>query len=180
MNGRKISGVKNPTNDNEVCNKKYLDLKIQQESTSTKLYIDGLFDNFENRLNLFDTYYTFNTQKDDITAENIFDIGAVINNLLKEKGTNIEQFSKSFHRVEKMYEKYAEIFEIYDDQTNDKIPDIIKSSVLYTDLKVAIIKVVEDLPKNIFTELKVKLMGENLVSTPEGKILQKRYRRFIN
>src|SRR3989441_219271 len=158
------------TNDDEVCNKKYLDAKIQQESTSTKLYI-------ENRFNVLDTYNKINAQNDDLTAENIFDIGSVINNLLKEKDIRAEQFSKGFHCVENLYEKYIEIFEIVDDERST-IPDILKSYVY--DLKVAIVKVIEDLPRNIFMELKVKLMRENLLSTSEVKTLQKRYRRFIN
>ena len=158
-------------NDEEVCNKKYLDSKIQQESTSTKLYIDGLFKSLESRLNLFDA------QKDDLTAETVFDIGAVINTLLRENGLTIQQFLKCFNAAEKMYEKCMAIF---GEKTSDIISDIIKSSVLYTDLKVAIIKVIEVLPRNIFMELKVKLMEEDLLSTPEEKTLRKRYRRFIN
>src|SRR5437867_4782253 len=54
MKRHKIIGVENPTNDDEVCNKKYLDSKITQESVSVKLYIDGLLKHLENRLNLFD------------------------------------------------------------------------------------------------------------------------------
>src|SRR2546425_219094 len=77
------------TNDDEVCNKKYLDAKIQQESTSTKLYI-------ENRFNVLDTYNKINAQNDDLTAENIFDIGSVINNLLKEKDIRQNNFQKVF------------------------------------------------------------------------------------
>jgi len=50
------------------------------------------------------------------------------------------------------------------------VPDI--SCVLYSNLKVLIIKVTEKLPKSIFLELKVKLMGEGLVSTPEEKLLE--------
>jgi hypothetical protein len=119
-------------------------------------------------------------QKDDITAENIFDIGAVISNLLQEKGPNIEQFSKYFRYVEKMYEKYIEIFEILDDDTDRNIPDILKSCTLFTNLKIAIIKVIEELPKNIFIELKIELGKKDLLSTPEVKTLRKRYRRFIN
>ena len=157
-------------NDDEVCNKINLDAKIQQESTSTKLYI-------ENRFNVLDTYNKINAQNDDLTAENIFDIGAVINYLLKEKDISAEQFSKGFHCVENLYEKYIEIFEIVDDEIST-IPDILKSYVY--DLKVAIVKVIEDLPRNIFMELKVKLMRENLLSTPEVKTLRRRYRRFIN
>src|SRR6267154_751662 len=144
MNGRKINGLENPTNDDELCSKKYLDLKIKQESTSTKLYI-------ETRLNLFDIHSILNLQKDDITAENIFYIGSDINNLLKEKDINIEQFSKRFQLVEKMYKKYLEIFEIVGDASGN-IPDILKSYIF--DLKIAIIKVIEDLPRNIFIELK--------------------------
>jgi len=177
MNGQKISGLVNPTNDDEVCNKKYLDLKIKQESTSTKLNIDSLFNNIENRLNLFDIHSILNLQKDDITAENIFYIGSDINNLLKEKDINIEQFSKRFQLVEKMYKKYLEIFEIVGDASGN-IPDILKSYIF--DLKIAIIKVIEDLPRNIFIELKTELVESGLISTPEAKTLRKRYRRFIN
>ena len=54
MKRHKIIGVENPTNDDEVCNKKYLDSKITQESVSVKLYIDSLLKHLENRLNLFD------------------------------------------------------------------------------------------------------------------------------
>ena len=61
-----------------------------------------------------------------------------------------------------------------------KIPDILKSCILYANLKVLIIQVIEKLPRSIFMELKVKLMGEDLVSTPEVKTLRKQYRRFIN
>src|SRR3989442_2912412 len=171
MKRHKIIGVENPTNDDEVCNKKYLDSKITQESVSVKLYIDGLLKHLENRLNLFDA------QKDDLTAGTVFDIGAVINTLLRENGLTIQQFLKCFNAAGKMYEKCMAIF---GEKTSDIISDIIKSSVLYTDLKAAIIKVIEVLPRNIFMELKVKLMEEDLLSTPEEKTLRKRYRRFIN
>ena len=166
MNGQKIIGLENPTNDDEVCNKKY---------------IDGLLNSIENRLNLFDAYNTVNTQKDDITAETIFDIGLVISHLLKEKDINvtktIEQFFISFNYAEKMYEKSVKI---YESKTSENISEIFKSCILYTELKAIIIKVIEELPKNIFTELKVKLMGENLLSIPDAKTLRKKYRRFIN
>ena len=76
-----------------------------------------------------------------------------------------------------MYEKYLEI---NDGKTSENISEIFKSSILYTELKAIIIKVIEELPKNIFTELKVKLMEMDLVSTPDVKTLRKKCRRFIN
>jgi hypothetical protein len=172
MNGQKVVGLANPTNDNEACNKKYLDSKIKEESYLAKLSTDGLIKNTENRLNLC-------VQKDELTTENTFDVAAVINNLLKEKGVNQDQFFKAFNFIEKMYEKYMEIFEI---QTSEALPDVIKSCVFFTDLKVAIITVIEELPRKIFVELKAKLMKENLISTPEPgeKSLRRKYRRFIN
>ena len=42
MNGQQIIGLVNPTDDDEACNKKYVDSKIKSESTSTKAYIDML------------------------------------------------------------------------------------------------------------------------------------------
>ena len=175
MNGQRILGLENPIGDDEVCNKKYVDSNMRDDSIRVKIYIDDLFNNFENRLNLFDT--DLNIQTDDITAEKIFDIGSVIKNFLKEKEINIDQFLKNFNYVEKMYEKYDEIF---DEKTSENIPNIVKSCILYTDLKIAIIKVIEDLPKTIFIELKIELAKNDLLSTPEAKTLRKRCRRFIN
>jgi hypothetical protein len=170
MNGQKLFGLLDPANDDEACNKKYLDSKIIEERVLAKLSTDGLLKNVENRLNIC-------IQKDELTVENIFDIGAVINNFLKEKDINIDQFFTSFNYIEKMYEKYMEIFEI---QTSETLPDVIKSCVFFTDFKISIIKVIEKLPRNIFVELKAKLLREKLVSTPEDKSLRKKYRRFIN
>src|SRR6267154_1636085 len=130
MNGKKINGLENPTNDDEVCSKKYLDSKIKQENTLTKRYIDCLLENIGDRLNRLDTYNTLSIQKDDITAENIFGVGAVINNLFKEKGINAEQFAKSFHRVEKLCEQFIVLFEIVHDSTSENIPDILKCCIL--------------------------------------------------
>ena len=50
--------------------------------------------------------------------------------------------------------------------------------MLFVDLKVNIIRIIEDLPKDIFQELKEELNEEKLFSTPDRGI-RKRYRKFI-
>jgi len=161
MNGQKIIGLGNPKTDDEVCNKKYLDSNIE----SSKQESDDLLNNIENRLNLC-------VQKQEIIPKKLFEIGTVINNFLKEKDItvikSVGQFLKSFNRLEKMYEKYKDIFEI---TIGGNIPDVIKSCVYFSDLYFFIIKVIEELPRNIFMELQATL--KNFAPTPEPESLQK-------
>ena len=117
MNGQQVMGLENPKRDDEVSNKKYVDESIS---------------NIENSIDFLNARSITNTQKDDITAENLFDIGTIIKNLLKTKDINEEHFLKSFNYVEKMYEKYNEIFE----SKSGNVSDILKTCVLYSNLKV--------------------------------------------
>ena len=66
------------------------------------------------------------------------------------------------------------------EKINESMPGILKSCSLYIDLKVAVIKVVEKLSKDIFIKLKEELVRNNLLSTPEVKTLRNRNRRLIN
>ena len=85
------------------------------------------------------------------------------------KDINIEQFDTIYRCFAKVYDKTSVI-----------ISEVIKSSYFYTNLKAAVILVIEDLPSVTFIELKGLLMRASLVSTPENGTLRKKYRRFIN
>jgi hypothetical protein len=146
-----------------------VDKKIKSESAVTKLYIDGLINKIENRINRVGTLITIISPKVDISIDKLFDIAVVINNLLVNKELNFDTFSESYRCFERMYDKTSTI-----------ISEVLKSSVFYTNLKAAVILVIEDLPSDVFIELKGLLIRENLVSTPEDKTLRKKYRRFIN
>ena len=169
MNGQQIMGLKNPKSDDEACNKKYVDSKIKDENA------DELINNA-----YFDPANTLNIQKDDdTTAKKLFELGIVIRDFLKNHKIDEEHFFKSFNYFEKMDEKFMEIFNV-DPHESDIISDVVKTSIFYSNLKLLIIKVIEDVPKNVFIELKAELMKQLLVTTPTEKSLRKKCRRFLN
>jgi len=206
MNGQHIIGLENPTSDDEACNKKYVDLKLETESTIAKKYVDTLisrkFDrNIEDDMDMNEfsinnvkypiypydvtnkVYVQICMQKDDITVEKLLKIGTIIEDLLDKHRSEIsinkyrEHFTSRVSYIRMMDTKYQENF---DDYTDENVTELLKSCELYLDLKVLLVLIIEDLPSVIFLKLKSDLIKDSLVSSTDHKGLRKRYRRFIN
>ncbi len=204
MGNNKITGVSDPTLDHDVCNKRYLSSVMNSDSIITKLYVDTLlhmkrdknmnedFDmngfaiaNIKIPVNPLDAvnklYIQISRQKDDITIEKLLPIGTVVENVLNKYQTKIivknyrNQFSKCMYYVQIMYREYSVLF----DGRDVNVSESWDSCTLFTDLKILIIKIIEVLPEDIFTDLKDELMTANLVTTPEGRNIRKRHRRLI-
>ncbi len=206
MANNKITGVSDPTLDHDVCNKRYLSSVMNSDSIITKLYVDTLLhmkrdknmnEDFDmNGFAIANTkipvdpldgvnklYLQISMQKDDITMEKLLKIGTIIEDLFNKYKTNItlnnsrNQFSKCMYYVQTICTEYAILF---DGRDENVAFELLYSSTLFTDLKIVIIKIIEILPEGIFTDFKDDLMIAKLVTTPEGRNIRKRHRRFIN
>ena len=205
MKNNKITDLSDPVTDGDASNKKFVQAEIKSGSVLTKLYIDTLLDakldrkfsqnfdmnglkivNVRNPIDPLDVvnklYAQIFAQKDDLTVEKLIKIGDVMYELFNiYRNNNIlnnysEEFITARYYAATMASKYSDLYE--DRQEN--ISELLHSCTLFTDLKVVIIRVIEILPGDIFTNLKSELMAANLISTPEEKTLRRRYRRFIN
>ena len=127
-------------------------------------------------------YIQISMQKDDITMEKLLQIGTIVEHLLDKYKANIivnnyrNQLSKCIYYVQVIYREYSVLF---DGRDVNVAPELLDSCTLFTDLKILIIRIIEVLLEDIFTELKEELIRANLVTTPEGRNIRKRHRRFI-
>ena len=191
MNRQQIKGVQNPTDDDDVCNKQYTDTLINTKldrDIEHHLDMNGFkITNIKNPEDPFDavnkSYVEIALQRDDIDLDNLLSIGTFINTILT-KYENVaainkyrEGFRQTIHYLDKMDEKCTEIFE--KELQARAIFELLRPCSLYSDFKVLIVQIIEDMPKNIFLELKDHLTRQQLILIPEGGSLCKRYRRII-
>ena len=192
MNQQQIKGVQNPTDDNDACNKQYADTlintKLDRDIKENLDMNEFKITNTKSPENPFDavnkSYVDIALQRDDIDIHNVLIIGGRINTILTryenvaEINKYRERFRQTIHYLDKMDEKYYEIFK--EDLQPRVIFELLKPSSLYSDFKVLTVQIIEDMPKYIFSELKDLVTDHRLISPPEGGSLCKRYKRIIN
>jgi len=200
MNGQHIVGLENPKGDDEACNKKYVDLKLKSDSIVTKVYIDTLLStkldrdikedldmkgfaitNIRDPYDALQIYLQICNQKDDMNMIKLVSIGIIISEFFNKYKNEIQTLNKyrkrfftNLNYIEIMDSKYSKI------DISENISDLVESSTLYSNLKVITVLLIEELPEQIFQELKVKLKEANLMEMPDGRTLGRKYRRFIN
>ena len=201
MGDNKITCLADPISDNDVTNKMFVESKVRQESTATKLYIDTLLStkldrninenldmnefsitNVKNPTGSFDAvnkiYLQISTQKDDISMDNLLKVADCISDLFNKYRNNEDlnsyraEFSASHYNAATSRLKYGELF--------SDVSFLMYSCGIFIDLKINIIKIITILPEDIFSDLKSDLLAARLVATPEEGTLRKKFRRFIN
>src|SRR6476469_4591818 len=166
MNQQQIKGVQNPTDDNDACNKQYADTlintKLDRDIKENLDMNEFKITNIKSPESPFDavnkSYDDIALQRDDIDIHNVLNIGMRINAILT-KYENVaeinkyrERYRQIIHYLDKMDEKYYEIFK--EDLQPRVIFELLKPSSLYSDFKVLTVQIIEDMPKYIFLELK--------------------------
>jgi len=195
MGDNKITCLADPISDNDVTNKMFVESKVRQESTATKLYIDTLLStkldknitenlnmnefsitNVKNPTGSFDTvnkiYLQISRQTDDISMENLLKVADCISDLFNKYRNNENlnsyrvEFSRSHYNATTIKSKYEEIF---------KTSSVLMYSCgIFTDLKTIIINIITIIPEDIFIDLKTDLVAAHLIATPEEGTLRKK------
>lgn len=176
MKNNRIISTVIPNSDEVLTNKAYVDSKLKSESIIAKLYIDALLSkklerNIEADLDMnsftiynvgypIDSYDAANKlyvqiclQKDDITVEKLLKIGTIIEDLFDKHKSEIsinkyrELFIRSMKYIRTMDTKYKTHF---DDYTDENVTELLKSCVIYQDIKVLLVLIIENLPLPIF------------------------------
>jgi hypothetical protein len=209
MGGNRLTNTGTPVDEHDCATRDYLNPRINSLSRTIRSKADHNFvqQNFVTKdyFNLMNKdsklYAQITSVQDDTDVEKLCKIGDIIAGILTKYSTvqfsYKDQFLSSLTYAISMYSKYKSIFEQSSVEANEAIVSLngqagggiqdLSACTIFVDFKLNIVKIIEDLPKNIFQELKQELnkadisdlpSAEKLFSAPRRGI-RKRFRRFL-
>lgn len=192
MNNHNIVNVADPKEYNHGVTKQYCDSKIsetgkilvgdldlQWHTLSSVQFPDRDFD----AVNKFYVQFLL-FQKDKIDCVKLVLIASGLKATIEHFPDNeiILKFGRGFQLCFDLalaiQAKYSDIFSEKD--KNKMLQELSENCVVFPELKVHIVNLVNILPLNIFLQFKKYLIDRGLLSTPDENTVDKRFRRLIN
>ena len=195
MNNNRLTNIRNPVDNQDSVTKDYLDIITKSINRSVQLKVNADGDSMRGNLDMDwhtvtnvkfplnscdaanKLYVQICTEPDEIDVEKFCQIGDTISLILNKYDElvipNKKKFLSSLAYAKSMQSKYKAVSGTHEMNIKD-----ISDSTIFVDLKVNIIKIIEDLSKDIFEEIEGEIYKRNLVSITERDI-RRRFRQFL-